>query len=238
MANPIDQGTVKKYFEYLHGTGEIAWRYNPDKGHWWNARNVGKIAGSISRVSGYKQVGIDKKKYLVHRVIWTHFNGAIPDGMVVDHIDRNRRNNRIENLRLLTIESNLRNCDRWDRWTSTGVWGGNPSNPWPSALSSENRIPFLMAEFEAARDGVILSREALPVPRETPKVDKQHRRPVRGERVQYRMHKGVFVAHVVIEGRLYPLRDGQDPTAFRETILAASRSLNNATRIEEEGEAA
>lgn len=42
------------------------------------------------------------KKFFVHRLVWVAFNGSIPEGLEVDHIDRVRHNNRLENLRLLT----------------------------------------------------------------------------------------------------------------------------------------
>jgi hypothetical protein len=248
MANPIDQEAVRRCFEYLPETGELAWKYNPDKGFWWNSRNVGKIAGSLNGGNGYIQIGFDGKKYLAHRIVWVYFNGPIPDGIVVDHIDRNRSNNRLANLRLLTVEKNIKNCDRWDRWISTGVWRGPPApRPWVKG-ADENRIPSLVAEFEAAR--VLRGHEPRPVSAadRAPKLIKpvvakttsKPRKPVvLGERVQYVRRGGVLVAHIVIEGRLYPLRDGQDPVAFKKAILAASKSLSNATQTaDEEGEAA
>lgn len=45
----------------------------------------------------------------VHRMIWELTNGPIPDGLQVDHIDRNRQNNLIENLRVVTCAENNQN---------------------------------------------------------------------------------------------------------------------------------
>lgn len=42
----------------------------------------------------------------VHRLIWETFNGPIPDGLTIDHIDSNKQNNCLSNLRLLTREEN------------------------------------------------------------------------------------------------------------------------------------
>ena len=42
----------------------------------------------------------------VHRFVWEAFNGAIPDGLVIDHIDEDPTNNRLENLQLLTLAEN------------------------------------------------------------------------------------------------------------------------------------
>lgn len=41
-----------------------------------------------------------------HRVVWCWHNGAIPNGLVVNHKDYNRSNNLIDNLELLTQKEN------------------------------------------------------------------------------------------------------------------------------------
>lgn len=58
---------------------------------------------------GYFQVRIAGKKQLVHRLIWEAFNGPIPKGMQIDHINRVRTDNQLENLRLVTQTQNNRN---------------------------------------------------------------------------------------------------------------------------------
>ncbi len=42
----------------------------------------------------------------VHRIIWETFCGLIPDDLTIDHIDTNKQNNNLSNLRLLTREKN------------------------------------------------------------------------------------------------------------------------------------
>ena len=46
---------------------------------------------------------------MVHRLIWVMHYGQIPPDLYVDHIDRDKKNNRIENLRLVTHAQNQRN---------------------------------------------------------------------------------------------------------------------------------
>lgn len=48
-------------------------------------------------------------EFLVHRIIWTMHNGEIPEGKYIDHIDGNRLNNRIENLRVALQAQNRQN---------------------------------------------------------------------------------------------------------------------------------
>jgi hypothetical protein len=60
---------------------------------------IGSLAGT-SYTDGYWAIMIDKSTYTLHRLVWIYFNGDIPDGAHIDHINRDRKNNRIENLRL------------------------------------------------------------------------------------------------------------------------------------------
>jgi len=62
------------------------------------------------RVGGYSYVRIKGKKYPTHRVIFLMHHGFLPEQ--VDHIDTNRQNNKIENLRAATNAQNCRNRRR------------------------------------------------------------------------------------------------------------------------------
>ena len=47
-----------------------------------------------------------RKTYLVHRIVWSAFNGPIPEGMTVNHINEDKTDNRLENLNLMTQAEN------------------------------------------------------------------------------------------------------------------------------------
>lgn len=53
-------------------------------------------------------ISIDYTKYLVHRIVWELHNGPIPEGLVIDHIDGNTSNNRLNNLRCISSKDNTR----------------------------------------------------------------------------------------------------------------------------------
>ena len=66
----------------------------------------GKIAGCL-RSDGYLSVRFDKKGYLAHRLIWALVYGEWP--VEIDHINGNRADNRLQNLRLATKSQNQAN---------------------------------------------------------------------------------------------------------------------------------
>ena len=67
-----------------------------------------KVMCSLANRNGYKRVQLNKKLYSVHCLVWQTFRGIIPNGMVIDHIDGNRGNNALSNLRLVSQSENMR----------------------------------------------------------------------------------------------------------------------------------
>lgn len=59
--------------------------------------------------TGYLITSIKGKKYRVHRIIYEMHHGPIPEKLEIDHIDGNRLNNKIENLRTVTARENCQN---------------------------------------------------------------------------------------------------------------------------------
>ena len=53
-----------------------------------------------------------RKGILMHRLIYELHFGSIPEGILIDHIDRNPLNNRLENLRLATKQQNAQNHNK------------------------------------------------------------------------------------------------------------------------------
>jgi len=77
---------------------------------------------------GYFTVGFSKngvcKHFYIHRIVYESFYGGIPKGMEIDHIDGNKMNNRVENLRCVTPKENINNPntlnDTWRKNVSDG----------------------------------------------------------------------------------------------------------------------
>ena len=72
---------------------------------YFNGKNYWK-----DKNSGYYR-NAQVKPHSLHRQVWIYHNGEIPKGLTIDHIDRNKDNNQIENLRLATYSENIRNVD-------------------------------------------------------------------------------------------------------------------------------
>ena len=72
------------------------------------------------RPDGYRKVVIDGKGYLVHRLVAETFLGKIHEGYQIDHANRVRDDNRVENIRICTPSDNCRNTAQHDRVTERG----------------------------------------------------------------------------------------------------------------------
>lgn len=75
----------------------------------WNSKNAGREALTADNGHGYLWGRIYGRQYLAHRVVWAMHSGSWPDADI-DHMDTNRANNKIENLRPASRSENMRNC--------------------------------------------------------------------------------------------------------------------------------
>lgn len=86
---------------YCPETGKFIWQNSPRKG--WD----GKVAGSPCS-GGYLQILVDKHPYRAHRLAWLYVTGKWPEGDI-DHINRDKKDNRWNNLREVSRSENCRN---------------------------------------------------------------------------------------------------------------------------------
>ena len=128
---------VERVKELLH--------YDPDTGIWTYAKarrriRVGNIAGCpVSE--GYRSIQIDGKGYVTHRLAWLYMTGEDPGEMEVDHIDRDRGNNRFSNLRLLTRSPQQFNMGiaRNNKFGAKGLSWCNTHEYWVGSIWAFNK---------------------------------------------------------------------------------------------------
>jgi hypothetical protein len=109
-----DQNYVRSLF--LYHDGQLLWKPRTDdtfqrpcdaaryRNNFAN-RNAG-----YEDWRGYRQLNLpDGTRTLAHRIVWIWHNGPISNGLTIDHIDGDTRNNRIKNLRAVPHSENMKN---------------------------------------------------------------------------------------------------------------------------------
>lgn len=110
----MDISYLRDILHYDEDTGKLYWRENSHKSNTWNLRYPDEEAFTCIAASGYLVGKIDGKQYRAHRIAFAIYHGYWPDE--IDHIDRDKINNRIDNLRDCSrSENNLNRKFRWDK---------------------------------------------------------------------------------------------------------------------------
>ena len=98
--------------------GSMVWNHRPDhhfkgRAKSWNSRRAGTpVSFTVSKnKSGrlYRSIPLNGTRWMYNRILWIYFNGSIPDGMLVDHINGDSMDDRVANYRLATHAQNTHN---------------------------------------------------------------------------------------------------------------------------------
>jgi hypothetical protein len=108
------------------------WHYDPDTGLFTRTRAVGRHgrhkAGTVAKPStshGYTVIRVARVLYGAHRLAWLYHYGEWPK--VIDHINGDRSDNRIANLRNVTQTENMQNLKRAPITSKSGLLGAHRS---------------------------------------------------------------------------------------------------------------
>ena len=91
-------------------------------------RSEPKILRTYTSIYGYVTIRLrvpgGYKGYYLHRLVVNAFLGNVPDGMQIDHIDRDKLNNNLSNLRIVTNLDNRFNTDKYTKRTYSSKYKG------------------------------------------------------------------------------------------------------------------
>jgi len=116
-------------------------RYCPQTGEFTSCK-TGKFVGSVvkSRSKKYYQMRLLGKAYMAHRVVWLYVYGHWPK-QCIDHKDRNGLNNKLENLRDVSLSLNQRNRNLSKNNTSgiSGVTYSDKRKAWTASITLHSK---------------------------------------------------------------------------------------------------
>lgn len=117
-ANELTAEYLRSILHYDPATGIFTWKVRTA-----NQVKAGDVAGSLDG-HGYLQIKLQSRHYQAHRLAWLYVYGEWPK-LSIDHINRNRADNRISNLRDVSHKQNLQNTSKYSNNTS-----GHPGVSW------------------------------------------------------------------------------------------------------------
>jgi len=97
----LSQGLIREIFDYNPDTGILTNRVTRSSG-----AIKGKVAGCAN--SPYLNVTVNGESHGVHSIVWLYVHGYLPE-TDIDHINHDKRDNRIGNLREVSRQCNQRN---------------------------------------------------------------------------------------------------------------------------------
>lgn len=147
------QDRIKELLDYKDGM--LFWKVKKV-----SQRKAGERAGSLAKDTGRRIIGIDLRRYREHVIIWILHNGPIPNGLEIDHKDRNPLNNKIENLRVCTHRDNNRNLSLSKLNTSgyKGVSWSKTMNKWESRIKCNNKN-IILGYYDKKEDAALAYNE-------------------------------------------------------------------------------
>jgi hypothetical protein len=129
-------------------TGIFTWRGKPRL----RRKLIGAPAGNRSAASRYIDIEIDQRRYQAHRLAWFYVHEEWPTGLI-DHINGDKADNRIANLRIATKSLNAANAKRPATNTSGHKGVYLRPNGWRACIKINGRQRFL-GHFKRKDDAI------------------------------------------------------------------------------------
>tara|TARA_R110002126_G_scaffold272786_1_gene417004 strand:+ start:167 stop:670 length:504 start_codon:yes stop_codon:yes gene_type:complete len=154
MSN-IDCNQLREILEYQPETGLFFWKKAP------NGRTLGQKAGGFDK-QGYWRIRIDNVKYGAHRLAWMYVHGSFPKNFI-DHINGNKSDNRICNLRDVTRSENMQNLFKPQGKNSfIGVYKSPNANTWYAKIEINGK-QIRLGTYKTIEEAKLAYKQAKPI---------------------------------------------------------------------------
>lgn len=128
--------------------------YEKETGFVYWKRNNLIVKSCVKKSHKYRRITINRKQYVLHRIIYQMHYGDLTIDDVIDHIDQNPQNNKIENLRRADVYVNNQNQGTRKNNTSgyKGVSWSKQKQRWRATitiLGKHKTLGFFLEKEEA-----------------------------------------------------------------------------------------
>lgn len=145
----LNQARLKELLDYSPDTGDFIWRVNRSRTAKANAP-----AGTKNNL-GYIRIIVCGKQYAAHRLAWLYVHGQWPTSEI-DHINQNKADNRIANLRQVTRSEN---CQNKSDATLPGITWHKPTAKWQARIKINQKLIHL-GVFQDIEDAKAARKQA------------------------------------------------------------------------------
>jgi hypothetical protein len=146
---------------YDPDTGALVWKertpVSAKQPSQWNAKYAGKTFNKGA--DGYHRVAIFEIRYPAHRIIWKMVYGADPE--IIDHVNGDRSDNRLSNLRSVSFADNCRNrkIPNSNSSGTIGVYFNKHRQKWQASIRADGKLMHL-GVFENISEAISARQQA------------------------------------------------------------------------------